>query len=131
MPRIFVIDDSSFSRRQIGDILRAAGFDVTTEADGFVGLKRVAREQPDCVIVDLLLPAINARTFLHKLRQAGYDTPVIITGVENESLTERECELVGAAAFVVKPIQADQLIDQVERALSGLESLDGELRLTR
>lgn len=118
MASILVVDDSLYSRRQIGETLRAAGFDVTDEADGFIALRRVARERPACVVIDLLLTAMNARTFLHKLRHAGYTTPVVITGVESEALSPRDCELLGAASFVRKPIQADQLIDAIEAAVA-------------
>jgi CheY-like chemotaxis protein len=118
MSKILVIDDSACTRRQMAETLRAAGFEVLDEPDGFRGLDRLAGERLDCVVFDLTLRSMNARTFVHGLRREGFDLPVVVTGVESVALSRKECELLGVAAFLPKPVQPDALIETIERAVA-------------
>jgi CheY-like chemotaxis protein len=121
MSKILVIDDSACMRRQMGEVLRGAGFEVVEAADAFRGLDRLAKEDLDCVVFDLTLRSMNARTFLERLHREGHEVPVVVTGVESVALSPRECDLLGAAAFLAKPVQPDLLIETIERAVGANE----------
>jgi two-component system chemotaxis response regulator CheY len=121
MNKILVIDDSACTRRQMGEILRGAGFEVLEAPDGFGGLDRLATDDLDCVVFDLTLRSMNAQTFVERLHREGHELPVVVTGVESVALSRKECDLLGAAAYLAKPVEPDLLIETIERAVGASE----------
>jgi len=68
MPRILVIDDSAFSRKQLTKTL-AQDHEVIQATDGQEGLEAARAEKPDCIFTDMLMPNMDGITFLKALRQ--------------------------------------------------------------
>lgn len=78
--RILLVDDDRAITAHLAPFLERAGFVVAVAADGEAALRQVAGYRPDLVVLDVLMPRLNGRETLRRLRQAGDWTPVILLG---------------------------------------------------
>lgn len=126
MARVLVVDDSRFSRNLTARILREAGHEVVEAADGERGLEAVREHEPDCVVLDLLMPVLDGPGFLSRLRGEGSSLPVVVASADIQTSSRELCEALGISGFVNKPVSAEVLCPCIERAIRG--SSVGELR---
>ena len=120
MPRILVVDDEPDIVRVVVRIMEARGHQVTTAADGFEALERVAQEKPDVVILDLHLPKMDGFEVCRRLKgDAGTrDIPIVMMTAAYVSVEDaRAGAETGADEYVVKPFLREVLIHNVERLL--------------
>ena len=117
MPRVILIDDSQLARRLCGNHLRVAGYEVLEAADGEAGLKCLHTQGADCVVTDMLMPGISGFDVLRRIRIEMPGIPVLVMTADIQESTRTQCEQLGAAAFLNKPVQAEVLVSAVERAL--------------
>ncbi len=110
MAKILIIDDSIFMRMQMKDILQNAGHQVLEAAGGEDGLQLAAAQNPDAIILDLLMPGIGGVEVLEKLRDQGVQTPVIVHTADIQDSTRQQCLDLGARAFLNKPPKPDELL---------------------
>lgn len=118
-PTILVVEDDAALRRMIVMFLRAAGYDVREAADGVEGLVLARDEPPDLVLLDLMMPGLNGWDVLRRLKHGASTAhvPVIVlTASVGAALTDRALKL-GAARYLVKPLDTRALIDAVNEAL--------------
>jgi DNA-binding response OmpR family regulator len=116
MKQILVVDDEPEIARIVRDYLAAAGFGVTTAADGESALAAARAGRPDLVILDLGLPRRDGLDVLRELRRAG-DVPVVVLTARGEE-TDRIVGLeLGADDYVVKPFSPKELVARVRAIL--------------
>jgi len=116
-PKLVVADDDSPTRRGYARVLRRRGFDVVEAEDGGVARDRIEEADPDVVVLDVDMPVQRGDALLSSLRRSHPALSVIIvTGETDPALGPRLLEL-GAAAFLTKPVTADDLVAAVEAAL--------------
>jgi DNA-binding response OmpR family regulator len=115
--RILVIDDDNVLRASISRILEEEGYTVDSAPDGATALSIVARDPPDAILLDVMMPGMNGRQFLHELRYraAQPDIPVVVM-TALQGLSDRAIEY-GADDFVEKPFDVDELLNKVALAL--------------
>src|SRR4051812_37978527 len=77
-PRLLIVDDEADLLAELQPLLERSGFEVVTAADGQQGLDAAARESLDLIVLDVLMPRLDGREMLRRLRQAGNWTPVIL-----------------------------------------------------
>ena len=120
MPRILVVDDEPDIVRVVVRIMEARGHVVTTAADGFEALERVAQERPDVVILDLHLPKMDGFEVCRRLKGdvGTRDIPIVMMTAAYVSVEDaRAGAETGADEYVVKPFLREVLIHNVERLL--------------
>jgi len=121
MKRILIVDDSPTIRKLVGYVLKKKGY-VTEEAeDGMDAMEKLSSSEVDLVIVDLNMPTMDGITFVKNLRNSYYnlDLPVVmLTTTKDEELKE-EALGAGVNMFLSKPIQPDDLINNIEILLGG------------
>jgi two-component system NtrC family sensor kinase len=116
--KILVIDDG----REIRDflahrVLATRGYQVLVAEDGDDGLNMARQAMPDLIIADQNMPGRTGLQVLMALRAEGRDIPIIlITGEGSEALARQAIE-AGAAAYLTKPFETDQLLAAIDRAL--------------
>lgn len=116
--RVLVVDDEEDAREMLSAILSQAGFDVDEAADGFAALTKVSRYRPDVVVTDLRMPGMTGVDLLQRIRRIHGDVPVILaTGLETWDLCTA-AEAYGAVTCLIKPIELDELIWNIEMALA-------------
>lgn len=118
--KVLVVDDVAYSRRALRSVFFAAGYSVLTADDGQAALEIVGRELPDLVVTDILMPRMDGFQLCRaiKTNQRTARIPVIFyTGSYNEPADKDLGLGLGAAAYLVKPLEPRELIAQVTRAI--------------
>lgn len=118
MANILIIDDSSFQRRILSSLLKEAGHTIFTATNGSEGMDIAAREKPDLIITDLLMPDYDGYTFLSKVKSAGITSPVLIVTSDIQTATRDRCLALGAKGVMNKPVKKEALYNMVDRMLS-------------
>jgi two-component system response regulator FixJ len=117
-PVIYVIDDDEAVRQSLDFLLRTAGFTVRTFESAKAFLEIMPQLRSGCIITDVRMPNISGIDLLRRVRELGVDIPVImITGHGDISLAV-EAMKIGAADFLEKPFDDDQLLAALRSTLS-------------
>jgi len=115
------VDDEGNARSALAEILKDEGYRVETASDGFRALAKVDDFTPDIVLTDLKMPGMSGVELLRKLRERPeIDLAVVVMtaygAVETAVLAMRE----GAVDYLMKPLNTDELLVVLERALEGV-----------
>src|SRR5579884_3703957 len=114
--KILVIEDEASIVQVIRLYLEQAGFTVLAASDGVAGLELHAREQPDLVILDLMLPALDGMEVCRRIR-AWANTPILmLTARQGEEDRIAGLE-VGADDYLVKPFSPREVVSRVKAIL--------------
>jgi twitching motility two-component system response regulator PilH len=120
MSPILVVEDSPTIRYTLGKMLTDKGYEVITAGDGEQAVTMAAENQPQLIILDVILPRLNGYQVCRRLKssEATSNTPVImLTSKSKES--EREWGMAqGADAYLFKPVDADRLYDLVSQFIA-------------
>ena len=133
MSSILLIEDNRDYAATLSANLEREGYDVTVAANGVDGLALAKRDEPDLIILDLMLPAMNGFTVLQRLRDEGREAPVLImTALSTEEEKLRGFGL-GADDYVVKPCGLLEILARVrallKRATAGSAVPKSEVRV--
>ena len=114
-PRILLVDDEENLVKLIEARLRYAGYDVLIARDGATGLEMARTQQPDVIILDLMLPKLNGYEVCTMLKQdTRYQKiPIMLCtakGMERDKQLGLEC---GADAYMRKPFKPQEFLEQV------------------
>ena len=101
----------------VNNVLKPSGYNVITAMDGRRGLKRILSDNPDLVILDLNMPGMDGLEVLNSLQRRQVDTPVILTTFYGSEQVAEQALTLGAAAYVVKPYQIDEMLRAIDKAL--------------
>lgn len=112
MPRLLVIDDDPSIRGFLEALLAIEGYEVFTAADGIDGLCAVDRHQPDCVLLDVMMPGVDGFQVLTTLRSAARHAhlPVVMISAASDSESARRARQLGADRFLAKPFEMEHLL---------------------
>jgi DNA-binding response OmpR family regulator len=132
--RILLVDDESAITTNLAPFLERSGFAVATAGNGEDALRQVEAGSPHLVIMDVLMPVLDGREALRRLRKGGNNTPVILLTQVGES-TERAMALEeGADDYLNKPFDPHELVARIRAVLRrvrpGQPPLATSLRLT-
>jgi DNA-binding response OmpR family regulator len=116
--RILIVDDDFEIVEAVRYALEGAGHEVVVARDGNQGLALAERENPDLIILDMMMPKRSGFLVLEKLRRLRDDPlPVImITGNEG-SRHKAYAELLGVSDYIRKPFAMDRLLEAVHKLL--------------
>ena len=117
--KILIVDDSALSRRTLRRILEGAGYSVVEAAEGFAALEMYFIEKPKAVMLDLVMTGMYGLEVLSKLREMDHDARVIIASADIQSSTRTLAEEAGACAVINKPLVASEVVDALNKVLSG------------
>ena len=116
-PRVLLVDDESAITNNLSPFLERAGFDVSVAEDGEAALTRMADHAPDLLVLDVLMPRLDGREVLRRMRSAGNWTPVILLTQVGES-SERAMALEeGADDYLNKPYDPHELVARIRAVL--------------
>jgi CheY-like chemotaxis protein len=115
MKRLLIVDDELAIVEALQDILSVEGYDVITAFNGVDGLQRMADSKPDLVLLDLMMPVMDGREMLRRMREDSRlsAVPVVVMSAGRISDEERR----SSARFLAKPFELDVLLDTIAELL--------------
>lgn len=120
MAKILIVDDSPTELHVLTHVLEREGYQTITARDGEEGIEVARTEQPDLVLMDVVMPGINGFQATRRLTRdpRTRQIPVIIVSTKGQ-VTDREWGMrQGAFSYLVKPVEAGHLLEQVRMALA-------------
>jgi PAS domain S-box-containing protein len=115
--RILVVDDDAGPRVLLEELLRGAGFVVSTAAEGEAALAEARRAPPDLVLTDLQMPLLDGAELCRRLHELDPELPVIVMTAHAVMQSVLDSLRAGAEDYLMKPLDCDAVIWCVERAL--------------
>ena len=118
--KIVIIDDEEQLSEMYAMRLKSMGYDVLTESNPVEGIEIVKKEQPDLVLLDVLMPQMNGRVVCEKLKEdpSTEAIPVLFLTAKN-TIDDIEAELAaGAVGHITKPIDIDVLMEKLETIIN-------------
>ena len=115
---VLLVDDDAAIRAAISDALRTAGFVVDVADSGTAALATVGKSQADVVVTDVRMPDLSGLDVLRELRSRAPDVDVILMTAFDDMPTVVEAMKHGAAEFLVKPLDLDELQRTLDRVFS-------------
>jgi FixJ family two-component response regulator len=119
---ISIVDDDKFAGDAIGELVRSLGYQtaVFPSAEQFLESGRI--EETACLITDLQMPGMSGIDLQSRLRDDGFDTPVIFVSAFPEERYRNRALDAGAIAFLSKPFEEQSLVECINAALKGSSS---------
>jgi two-component system, OmpR family, KDP operon response regulator KdpE len=114
--RVLVVDDEHSIRRAVGRALTARGYDVQLATDGEQALSVAAAFQPDLVVLDLNLPALDGLSVCRQLR-VWSSVPILVLSVREDEADKVAALDLGADDYLTKPFGIDELLARVRALL--------------
>jgi two-component system response regulator HydG len=115
--RVLVVDDEESARSGLASLLRSERFEVDTAEDGQRGLARIEETAPDVVVTDLHMPRLDGMQLLERAREANPELVVIMVTAFSDVDTAVRAMQKGAEHYLTKPVQFDELVVVIDRAL--------------
>jgi CheY-like chemotaxis protein/predicted regulator of Ras-like GTPase activity (Roadblock/LC7/MglB family) len=116
MPKVLVVDDSLSVRKVVQRALEAKRIEVLSAASGTEAMEQIARETPDLVVCDVIMPDMDGYQicdFVKKHPALGRTPVILISGIVNSTVLERAAK-VGSDDVMRKPFAADELLHRIE-----------------
>jgi DNA-binding response OmpR family regulator len=131
MNRVLIVEDELALQRVLADNFRFESYEVVTASDGETGYKLAKEEQPDIIILDLMLPRMSGYDVSRKLRHEGVQTPILMLTARGEEEDRIAGLDLGADDYMTKPFSIRELSARVRALLrrsSLLRKLSDQLR---
>ncbi|EMD3825628.1 response regulator [Acinetobacter baumannii] len=120
MTRILIVDDSPTETFRFKEILTKHGYDVLEASNGADGVTLAKAEQPDLVLMDVVMPGVNGFQATRQITR-DEDTkhiPVVIVSTKDQATDRVWGKRQGAIDYLIKPIEEKQLIDVIKQFLN-------------
>jgi DNA-binding NtrC family response regulator len=128
--RILIVDDEANARTALAELLRDEGYGVETAADGFKALPKLDDFAPELLLTDLKMPGMDGIDLMRKARERDPETVAIVMTAFGAVDTAVAAMRAGAADYLTKPINVEELVIVLDRALERrrLRAEAGQLR---
>ena len=124
---VLIVDDEANARKGLAALLEQEGYGVVTAADGLQAFDLLATTTPDIVVTDLRMPRMDGLELLKRVKQSYEDIPVIVVTAFGEVDSAISAVRAGAEEYLQKPVQIEELVVVLERALKN-RSVRDELK---
>lgn len=115
---ILICDDAAFMRMMIKDILTKNGYNVVGEAEnGVKAVEKYNELNPDLVLMDITMPEMDGIQALKKIKEGDASAVVIMCSAMGQQAMVIESIQAGARDFIVKPFQADRVLEAVKKVV--------------
>ena len=115
---VLICDDAAFMRMMIKDILSKNGYNVAGEAEnGARAVEKYAEVKPDLVLMDITMPEMDGIQALKKIKEGDPGAKIIMCSAMGQQEMVIESIQAGAKDFIVKPFQADRVLEAVKKVI--------------
>lgn len=116
---ILICDDAAFMRMMIKDILTKNGYNVIGEAEnGAKAIEKYNETKPDLVLMDITMPEMDGISALKEIKKIDPNARVIMCSAMGQQAMVIDAIQAGAKDFIVKPFQADRVLEAIKKTLS-------------
>jgi len=116
--KVLIVDDAAFMRMMIKDILSKNGYEVVGEAEnGLKALEKYKSNEPDLVIMDITMPEMDGIQAVKEIKRFNKDAKIIMCSAMGQQAMVIESIQAGAQDFIVKPFQAERVLEAIKRAV--------------
>ena len=129
-PKILVVDDEPNIRDLLTTSLRFAGFRVQAVANGSAAISAVLANEPDLIILDVMLPDMNGFSVTKRLREAGYASPILFLTAKDDTQDKITGLTVGGDDYVTKPFSLDEIVARIKAILRRTAAAEEESVIT-
>ncbi|MBX3312544.1 MAG: response regulator transcription factor [Microbacteriaceae bacterium] len=116
-PKILVVDDEPNIRDLLTASLRFAGFQVRAVGNGAATISAVLEDEPDLIVLDVMLPDMNGFSVTKRLRGAGYTSPILFLTAKDSTEDKITGLTVGGDDYVTKPFSLDEIVARIRAIL--------------
>ncbi len=115
---ILVVDDAAFMRMMIKDVLSKNGFTICGEAEnGAKAIEKYKELNPELVIMDITMPEVDGIQAVKEIKKVNSSAKIIMCSAMGQQAMVIEAIQAGAKDFIVKPFQAERIIEAVRKVL--------------
>ena len=115
---ILICDDAAFMRMMIKDILTKNGYNIAGEAEnGAKAVEKYNETKPDLVLMDITMPEMDGIQALKKIKEIDPSSCVIMCSAMGQQAMVIEAIQSGAKDFIVKPFQAERVLEAVKKVV--------------
>jgi len=117
--KILIVDDDMKTVEILSMILRKAGYDVIYSLDAYQGVAKAHKEQPDLIILDLMMPAGGGMNALNSLKLSINTNQIpilVLTGIQDDSYREEAFDK-GVKGYLEKPYDTDELLSVIDKII--------------
>ncbi|SPL71620.1 response regulator [Acinetobacter stercoris] len=120
MARILIVDDSPTEMFRFKEILSKHGFDVLEANNGADGVTLAQAEQPDLILMDVVMPGVNGFQATRQITRAEKTRhiPVVIVSTKDQDIDRVWGKRQGATDYLIKPVDETQLIQVIQQNLN-------------
>ena len=118
--RVLLVDDGEENRDLMSVVLKEAGATFETAENGLQAYESALKNDWDVILMDMQMPVMDGYTATRKLREQGYDKPIVALTAHAMQQSEQECCDAGCSHFLTKPVDFDLLITTLAQ-IAGIE----------
>ena len=116
--KVLVIDDDADTRSLFRDqVLDPKRFEVIEAQDGAEGLQQASANNPDMILLDLVMPGLSGADFLVALKSKGFSGPIIVMPKRGSEVSAIDCFRLGATDYLTKPLREAEALRVIEHGL--------------
>ena len=118
MAKVLIVDDAAFMRMMIKDILEKNNFEVGGEAsNGLMAVDLYKKEKPDVVTMDITMPDMDGIEAVKEIKAFDPNAKIIMCSAMGQQSMVMDAIKAGARDFIVKPFQADRVLEAINKVL--------------
>ena len=115
---ILVCDDAAFMRMMIKDILTKNGYNIAGEAEnGLKAVEKYNETKPDLVLMDITMPEMDGIQAVKKIKEMDPNAKIVMCSAMGQQAMVIEAIQSGARDFIVKPFQAERVLEAVKKVV--------------
>ncbi len=122
MASVLIAEDDKQIREALDRILRFEGYETIVVNDGAAALEAVTEQQPDAVVLDVMMPFVDGLTVTRRLRERGDRTPILMLTARHATSDRVEGLDAGADDYLAKPFELDELLARIRALLRRSDS---------
>ena len=116
MKRVLIVDDASFMRMSIKNMLANYDFEIVGEAEnGVMAIEKYKELQPDIVTMDITMPEMDGLEALREIKKIDPGASVVMISALGQETRMKEAIIYGAKGFIVKPFKEEMLISALSK----------------
>jgi len=116
--RILVADDSFANRKLLEVVLRRAGVECVAVENGKLAVEQAQSSHFDVILMDMQMPVMDGYTATSKLRDAGYERPIVALTAHAMREDEQKCRAAGCSGFLTKPMKINEVLATLNSLLT-------------